>query len=386
MKSFERYCSHLLCSATHEQECPCHVQIARSTTSIMEDVMTKLIPSVFCLVLTLASWQFVSSAEPVTLDNVVKPAPNKPDEPIAVEFSLNAAANFLDSASLQWQKQRKCMTCHTNYAYLFARPGISSDVPAHRDVRRFAEQLVSQRWKEKGPRWDAEVVATAAALSFNDAATTGELHSATREALDRMWTVQREDGGWDWLKCGWPPMESDDHYGVTLAAIAVGAAPDDYAKTEAAQNGIKQIRKYLTNNPPPTLHHQAMLVWAGSYVDGLISQQENKNSIEKLLSLQKEDGGWALATLGDWKRSDGKQQDFEKSDGYGTGLVIYTLRRTGMSADSSPIQKGIHWLKTHQRESGRWFTRSLNRDNMHFISHAGTAMAVMALSECAQLP
>lgn len=348
--------------------------------------MTKLIPSVFCLVLTLASWQFVSSAEPVTLDNVVKPAPNKPDEPIAVEFSLNAAANFLDSASLQWQKQRKCMTCHTNYAYLFARPGISSDVPAHRDVRRFAEQLVSQRWKEKGPRWDAEVVATAAALSFNDAATTGELHSATREALDRMWTVQREDGGWDWLKCGWPPMESDDHYGVTLAAIAVGAAPDDYAKTEAAQNGIKQIRKYLTNNPPPTLHHQAMLVWAGSYVDGLISQQENKNSIEKLLSLQKEDGGWALATLGDWKRSDGKQQDFEKSDGYGTGLVIYTLRRTGMSADSSPIQKGIHWLKTHQRESGRWFTRSLNRDNMHFISHAGTAMAVMALSECAQLP
>ena len=32
-------------------------------------------------------------------------------------------------------------------------------------------------------------------------------------------------------------------------------------------------------------------------------------------------------------------------------------------------------------ESGRWFTRSLNRDNYHFLTHAGTAFAVMALSE-----
>ncbi len=275
------------------------------------------------------------------------------------------------------------MTCHTNYAYLYARPSISSDAPAHREVRRFAEQLVRERWKEKGPRWDAEVVATAAALAFNDAATTGKLHQASREALDRMWTVQREDGGWSWLKCGWPPMESDDHYGVTLAAIAVGVAPDDYAKSEAARKGLENIRKYLRNHPPPTLHHQAMLCWASSYVDGLIPEKEKEKCRDQLLSLQKEDGGWALATLGNWKRGDGKKQDLETSDGYGTGFVIYTLRRSrAMSADSRALRRGINWLKTHQRESGRWFTRSLNKDNKHFISHAGTAMAVMAISAC----
>jgi len=27
--------------------------------------------------------------------------------------------------------------------------------------------------------------------------------------------------------------------------------------------------------------------------------------------------------LGDWKRSDGKEQDKDSSDGYGTGFVIY---------------------------------------------------------------
>ncbi len=360
--------------------------IADSNTLLTVTFMRQSVIGAFLImILMFAPLQVVVSAQLVTLDDVVAPGPNRSDEPIAEEYSLDRATNFLDSASLHWQQQRKCMTCHTNYAYLYARPGISGEVLAHREVRRFAEQLVLERWKTKGPRWDAEVVATAAALAFNDAATTGELHLATRKALNRMWTVQREDGGFSWLKCGWPPMESDDHYGVTLAAIAVGVAPEDYANSEAAKKGLEKIRKYLDKNLPPTLHHQAMLLWASSYLDGLIANEKKKICIEKLLSLQKKDGGWALATLGDWKRSDGKDQDVDTSDGYGTGFVIYILRRAGMSADSPPIRRGIHWLKTHQRESGRWFTRSLNKDSKHFITHAGTAMAVMALSACDQL-
>jgi squalene-hopene/tetraprenyl-beta-curcumene cyclase len=64
-----------------------------------------------------------------------------------------------------------------------------------------------------------------------------------------MWTLQLETGQWKWpTRCGWPPMESDEHYGVTLAAIGAGAAPDDYAKTPAAQAGENSV---LKNNPPP---------------------------------------------------------------------------------------------------------------------------------------
>ncbi len=329
----------------------------------------RIFAALFGVVATLVPWHSAFSAEPVTLATVVAPSPNRPDETIAQVFSVEKAAHFLDSAALQWQKQRKCMTCHTNYAYLYARPGISDKVTAHQEVRSFAEQLVNQRWQDKGPRSDAEVVATAAALSFNDEATTGKLHRTTRAALDRMWTVQKTDGSWSWIKCGWPPFESDDHYGVTLAAIAVSVAPDDYSKSDAAQQGLTKIRNYFKHNSPPTLHHQAMLLWAGNYGNSLIS----------------EDGGWALATLGDWKRADGTEQDITTSDGYGTGLVIFVLRRAGVLADSPPIKRGVAWLKSHQRESGRWFTRSLNKDNKHFISHAGTAMAVMAFAVCDEL-
>ena len=86
-------------------------------------------------------------------------------------------------------------------------------------------------------------MAIAAALALNDSATTKKLHPLTRTALDRMWTVQLETGEWKWpTRCAWPPMESDEHYGVTLAAIGTGAAPDDYAKTPAAQAGLTKIR------------------------------------------------------------------------------------------------------------------------------------------------
>ena len=325
-----------------------------------------------------------NSAEVVTLENATDPGENRRDEPLAEAFSLENAISFLDSAALNWQKQQKCFTCHTNYAHLYAQTATAAADPAAREVRKFAEELIAQRWEQNGPRWDAEVVATGAALAFNDAATTGQLHPLTRKALDRMFTVQREDGGFTWIKCDWPPMESDDHYGATLAAIAIGVAPDEYAKTDAAQRGMAKLREYLKNNPGPTLHHRAMVLWGDSYLRGTLSATEKEQIVEQLSALQKPDGGWGLATLGDWKRADGQPQDVESSDGYGTGFTLYVLLRGGIPASDPRIQRGVDWLKSHQRQSGRWFTRSLHKDSMHYITHAGTAFAMMALRECEQ--
>jgi len=263
-----------------------------------------------------------------------------------------------------------------------ARPVLGKDTAAHKQVRDFAESLIQDRWATKGPRWDAEVVATGSILAINDAATTGKLHPLTRKALDKMWTVQRPDGGWNWLKCEWPPMESDDHYGATLAAIGVGMAPEQYAHTPTAKAGMAKLKKYFAGQQPKFPHHRAMLLWANSTVPDLISYADVKNWIQELLSLQKPDGGWNSATLGTCKRHDGKAQDTDTSDGYATGFVIYVLRQAGVPADRSEIQRGVTWLKTHQRESGRWFARSLFKDNKHYLSHAASAFAVMALAEC----
>ncbi|MBL8829641.1 MAG: squalene--hopene cyclase [Planctomycetaceae bacterium] len=327
----------------------------------------------------------IEAAEPVTLDNLIAPEANRADEPLAEAFSLDRAAHFLDSAALDWQQSWQCFTCHTNISYLMARPSLSADAPAHREVRRYAEELISLRWEEVGPRFDAEVVAIAAALSLNDAATSRKLHPLTRVALDRMWTAQRESGDWKWpINCRWPPMESDEHYGVTLAAIAAGAAPDNYAQTPAAQAGLAKIRKFLADHPPVDLHHKGMILWAASYVDQLVTDGQRKLWIDELLAVERPGGGWGFATLYPWDRGDDKEQDLTATDGYGTGFVVYVLRRAGVAADHPAVKRGVTWLKQHQRTSGRWFTRSLNKDNEHFISHAGSAFAVMALAACGE--
>ena len=72
-----------------------------------------------------------------------------------------------------------------------------------------------------------------------------------------MWQVQRPSGEWNWLKCDWPPLEHDDYYGAVLAAVAVGYAPERYAATPQAQQGVARLRQYVQKTPPPDLHHAA---------------------------------------------------------------------------------------------------------------------------------
>ena len=110
----------------------------------------------------------VSASEGVTLENVVSPGPNRSDEPFAEEFSMQAAVRFLDSAALTWQKQRKCFSCHSNYAFLMARPAINHDVPAHKQIREAAEYLATHPRKTHYQQTEAVMVASV--LAQNDAA------------------------------------------------------------------------------------------------------------------------------------------------------------------------------------------------------------------------
>lgn len=319
-------------------------------------------------------------------DPAAKAAPNPAQEARASRYSAANAAAFLDKVAVGWTRERNCGTCHTNYPYLLARPTLDPSGSALTEVRGFFEKR-ALGWdgpdKAAKPRWDTEVVATAATLALHDARTTGKLHPATRHALDRMWTLQREDGAWNWLKCDWPPMEHDDYFGAVYAALGVGAAPEGYARSDKAASGLDRLKTWLKKNPAPDLHHGTWLLWSSVYHDDLRTLAEREATIGELRQKQRDDGGWSLPSLGSWKRRDGSANDPNApSDGYATGLVVFVLRQAGVPATDPALQKGVEWLRTNQRESGRWFTRSLNNDKFHYISHAGTAFAVMALASC----
>lgn len=58
-----------------------------------------------------------------------------------------------------------------------------------------------------------------------------------------------------------------------------------------------------------------------------------------------------------WSRSSPTRRD-----GHQTGLAIVALREAGVPASDPQIQRGLRWLESNQRESGRWWTLSLNTD------------------------
>ena len=109
----------------------------------------------------------------------------------------------------------------------------------------------------------------------------------------------------------------------------------------------------------------------------------SSTEVAELVKLQHDDGGWSLPSLGTYARRDKSANDPKaESDGYATGFVSFVLKRA--DANHPAFSKGVAWLKSNQRESGRWFTRSLNNDKAHYIANAGTAFAVMAIQSAAE--
>lgn len=287
-------------------------------------------------------------------------------EPLSSGFFLENAVRSLDATSLGWQKNRQCLACHTNVSYLPARALLSTVGPALDEVRTFALGYVRTKWTH-----DAYVVPIAFALAFSDAFHKKTSTEEVKEVLDQMWVVQEADGGFAWFELNKPPAESDEHYGVTLAAIATGVTPG-YKTQPQAIAGLVKIRSYLESNPPTNLHHKTMLLWADSYGLDLLSPTLKTQYIEELRAVQRQDGGFSLKDL--WKGT----AESHSSDGYATGLVLYVLSLNQIEKDDG-IERALDWLTKNQRESGRWFTPSVN-SGPNYLSNIGTAYALMGLS------
>jgi squalene-hopene/tetraprenyl-beta-curcumene cyclase len=326
-----------------------------------------------------------------------RPAPARPDEPAAKAFSLDKGIELLDTVTLSWLHSNQCFSCHTGYPYLLARASVGDPkATGLLEARKFLEDRVAA-WdaggKGKGylkgegvievSEGVTEVVAIAATLALHDGQAAGKLHPTTRSALARMWELQEADGSWNWNKEDLAPLEHDDYFGAVYAAVGVGHAPEGYSRSAPAKEGVARLVRYLQKTPAPDLHHKAYLLWASLALDGLMDKVDRERTVKAILALQREDGGWSLPSLGGWKRLNGEPQAKDApSDGYATGLVVYVLRQAGLAVTDKPIQRGVAWLKANQRESGRWFTRSLNRDGRHYISNAGTAFAILAIKAC----
>jgi squalene-hopene/tetraprenyl-beta-curcumene cyclase len=323
--------------------------------------------------------------------------------------------------------QTACVSCHAGLAYALSRPVLRrvmhvddlsmqeirliSDTT--RRVETYATHQVLYDFNERRQieSRGTEAVLNAVILTSADAAMNlREPSPSTRKALARLWETQRADGRWDWLEFGLEPWETTEavYHGATFAALAAGTAAGPHDAVATA--GIERLRAYLSSNyRAQHLYNRTWALLASSRVKLVVTDAQRDALIEELLRAQRDDGGWSLAAMGPWKwsktgppvKSPGELDSalLSQSDGYATGLVVYTLRQAGVPASHAGIRKGVRWLETNQRAlpvpevPGRgWLAHSLNHDREHggekgepwrrlFMSDTATAFAILALSD-----
>jgi squalene-hopene/tetraprenyl-beta-curcumene cyclase len=348
-----------------------------------------------------------------------------------------AAAAYLDARMDLWfangtklktgETQTACVSCHAGLAYALARPVLRrvmhADAPAAQEARLIDETtrrvdtygthqvLYDFNERRQIESRGTEAVLNAVILTSADAARRlREASAPTQKALARLWETQRPDGRWDWLEFGLEPWETTEaaYHGATFAAFAAGTAKGSH--DAAAIAGIERLRAYLaTNYPAQHLYNRAWALLASTRLKGIVTEAQRNTLIEELVRAQREDGGWSLEAMGPWTWSktappvkspgDLDRALLAKSDGYATGLVVYTLKQAGVPASHAAVRKGIRWLETNQRAApvadvpGRaWHTHSLNYDREHggekgepwrrlFMSDTATAFAILALAD-----
>ena len=322
-------------------------------------------------------------------------------EPKRREVSVQRALDYLDQGATAWSRGRKCVTCHTNGSYMALRPSLTGPLGATLPgVAGLFREGASGRNRPAGRGGQAGGLA-------NDLRRPrpGRMGrpcvrnpvGETEQALKQLFERQLPTGEWKASQC-WPPLESSAFQEATVAALAVGTAPGWLSglTDEGLKAGVKRLQDYLRRVEPPHDYGRVVLLWASARLEGLLEEGEKDRIIEMIRSKQRADGGWSLRAFarpeqwGDGNRAEKLRAEKEfadpPSDGHQTGLALIALREAGVSARDPRIQKGVRWLLANQRQSGRWWTRSLNTDNYHFIAFSGTLYPLVALHLCDALP
>ncbi len=212
----------------------------------------------------------------------------------------------------------------------------------------------------------------------------GHLSADAKLALDNMWVLQLKTGSWNWFEFHLAPWESDSQfYGASLAAIAVGSAPENYQSAPRIQSGLRRLRTYIINNrDKQTPSDRVMLLWASTKLHGLLTPVQQNAIVSDILARQAKDGGYSMAALqGLWKKSDNTALD-TASDGYATGLVAFALEQVKAPQAQPQLKRALAWLVEHQNGSdGRWPALSLN-ETRTLSSDAG----LYSCRRCSQWP
>jgi ankyrin repeat protein len=317
------------------------------------------------------------------------PSPAAVSTPRSARDAIEKAVARLQPASPGFTSGATCVSCHhQSLPAMAVKLARDHGVPVDRALAEHPTTATLASWKAAREQY---LLANTPAGGFI-AGTPYALTALAEEGIARspltaavalaLANTQRRDGSWN-LPIGTaggglrPPLGSIG--AISLTALTVrGLSVYAPKGREAEMKGrVARALAFLRESAPADTQDEAFklmgLVWSG------VPAKEISAQADRVLALQRADGGWAqLPTM--------------SADAYATGQALYALNAAGISTRSEAYQKGAAYLVRTQLADGTWLVRSRGfgfqpyfetgfphgRDQ--FISAAATSWAVMGLA------
>ncbi len=337
------------------------------------------------------------------------------DEPRVKTFgreTIRAAARYLEEGAISWVREKSCVNCHTTGPYLAERPGLIPQLgKANEEIMADFAQFVPAEIKEvketatkSGHRYYPATFTSvwrSLGLAEWDKHVTRKTSEHTDKSLRDMFERQSASGAFvSHGEVEIPHITTDFELSLQ-AARAITAAPGWLAglTDERLLARVEKFKAWLKDAELRNDYDRVLRLQLAVYFPEMVPEEERSRALALLSARQHADGGWStrdFSALEDWhfEISDAVSRlitslpDAERpeSDAYMTALAIVLMRQSGVPATDERIQRGLVWLKSEQRTSGRWWMHSLYRGNYHYITYIATAQAMKALALCGEIP
>jgi hypothetical protein len=302
--------------------------------------------------------------------------------PRSAREAVTLAIGRLQPAGPGFHQKAGCISCHNQSLPSIAVAAVSArGVAIDREIAKHPAQATLAMW---GPSREHFLLGDCAIFGFLGNITYGLLglaeeglppNSTTDAAASCLSSLQMPDGRWEGSDDR-PPLSGISPIRYTAMAIR-GLKTYAPGNQEHVSAQIARARSFLQKAVPADTQEQAFkvlgLVWSGA------SRSEISEQVRRLISLQRQDGGWAqLSTM--------------QADAYATGQALYALRASGVAVASPAYRAGVNYLLGTQLEDGTWYVHSravpfqpffesgFPHGTDQFISAAATSWAAIALA------
>ena len=275
-----------------------------------------------------------------------------------IHLTVDRAIGYLQKESADWLNTRKCAACHHAPMPFWAlseadQQGYAIDKPYLADkiesLLGSKENLLASRIfpnpadppdpRPQGRGLNMGLPMLAVAARSLPSLTEGQKHSL-QLINEQVLSKQMPDGSWEWFPgLRRPPINESQ----TTDAAWIIMALEGETTTEsppAQREAFAKATAWLDTQPRELHQDKALKVLLG--VRAGKPRDELQSTIDELLALQRDDGGWSQTV------------PEPKSDAFATVQTLYVLALAGYTADQPPIRRAIDFLVATQVPDGTW--------------------------------